>query len=73
MTAPAKRRVSKLLTTAQVAKLLGDDWSARRVRRMLEREGIGRKSGQYFYVTTLELQCAFPTLANAIELAAAEG
>ncbi len=68
------KRAPRLMTTSDVSKILGRAaWPARRVLRMFKREGIGRKSGQYYYVTATELRCAFSSLASEIEIAIAEG
>jgi CO dehydrogenase/acetyl-CoA synthase gamma subunit (corrinoid Fe-S protein) len=73
MTAPEKRRAGRWLSTSQIAKLLGGDWDADSVRRILKREGIGRKVGHRYMVTRTALRAAIPDLAVEIEVSAAEG
>ncbi len=66
-------RVSRMLTTAKMAELLGGDWTADTMRDLVKREGIGVKRGGRWYVTRTQIRAAWPELAVELEIAIAEG
>lgn len=48
------------IETAEIARVLGPKWSARRVRRWLQRRGAATKIGGRWYTTRAKLRSAFP-------------